>query len=60
MTITELMNKRAQAWDAAKKWLDEKTDENGLMTAEDAQTYDPMEADNKTQSDQHERRKGAG
>lgn len=59
MTITELMNKRAQAWDAAKKWLDEKTDENGLMTAEDAQTYDRMEADIKTLSDQIERRKRA-
>ena len=59
MTITELMNKRAQAWDAAKKWLDEKTDENGLMTAEDAQTYDRMEADIKTMSDQIERRERA-
>ena len=59
MTITELMNKRAQAWDAAKKWLDEKTDENGMMTAEDAQTYDRMEADIKTLSDQIERRKRA-
>ena len=59
MTITELMNKRAQAWDAAKKWLDEKTDENGLMSAEDAQTYDRMEADIKTLSDQIERRKRA-
>lgn len=59
MTITELMTKRAQAWDAAKKWLDEKTDENGMMTAEDAQTYDRMEADIKTLSDQIERRKRA-
>lgn len=59
MTITELMTKRAQAWDAAKKWLDEKTDENGMMTAEDAQTYDRMEEDIKTLSDQIERRKRA-
>lgn len=59
MTITELMTKRAQAWDAAKKWLDEKTDENGLMNAEDAQQYDRMEADIKALGDQIERVKRA-
>lgn len=46
MTIQELYAKRANAWDAAKKWLDEKTDPTtGLMSAEDAAQYDRMDAE---------------
>lgn len=45
MTITEMRQKRAAAWDAAKKFLDEHRGENGLLTAEDTSTYDKMEAD---------------
>lgn len=52
MTIQEMLNKRAQAWDAAKKLLDEKTDENGKMTAEDAAAYDRMEAEIQEMTDQ--------
>lgn len=52
MTIQEMLTKRAQAWDAAKKLLDEKTDENGKMTAEDAAAYDRMEAEIKAMTDQ--------
>ena len=43
--ILELREKRAKAWDAAKKFLDAKTGPDGLVSAEDAATYDRMEAD---------------
>ena len=43
MTLSELIAKRANAWDTAKKFLDERTDKDtGMMSAEDAQTYDRM------------------
>lgn len=46
MTLSELIAKRANAWDTAKKFLDERTDnDTGMMSAEDAQTYDRMEKD---------------
>ena len=46
MTLSELIAKRANAWDTAKKFLDEHTDKDtGMMSAEDAQTYDRMEKD---------------
>ena len=43
--ILELREKRARAWDAAKAFLDSKRGADGMMTAEDAATYDRMEAD---------------
>jgi len=43
--ILELREKRAKAWDAAKAFLDSKTGSNGLLSAEDAATYDKMETD---------------
>ena len=43
--ILEMRQKRADLWDAAKAFLDEHQDENGTMSAEDAATYDKMEAD---------------
>lgn len=43
--ILELREKRAAAWDTAKKFLDTKRDENGLVSAEDTAVYDKMEAD---------------
>ncbi len=43
--ILELRNKRARAWDAAKAFLDTHRDANGTVSAEDAATYDKMEAD---------------
>ena len=43
--ILELREKRAKAWDAAKKFLDAKTGLDGLVSAEDSATYDKMEAD---------------
>lgn len=43
--ILELREKRAKAWDAAKAFLDSKRGNDGMMSAEDAATYDRMEAD---------------
>ena len=43
--ILELREKRAKAWNAAKNFLDSKRGNDGMMSAEDAATYDRMEAD---------------
>lgn len=43
--VLELKEKRAKAWEAAKAFLDSKQGSNGLMSAEDATTYDRMEAE---------------
>lgn len=43
--ILELKEKRAKAWEAAKSFLDSKRTDDGLLCAEDAATYDRMEAD---------------
>ncbi len=43
MTIQELMNKRAVAWQAAKDFVNNHRNENGLMEAADRETYDKME-----------------
>ena len=43
--ILEMREKRAQLWDATKKFLDEHQDANHTMSAEDAATYDRMEAE---------------
>lgn len=43
--ILTLREKRAKAWDAAKAFLDSKRGADGMMSAEDAATYDKMEAD---------------
>ena len=42
MSIQELLNKRASIYDQAKAILDERTQENGLLTAEDEKIYDNM------------------
>ena len=44
-TINELRENRARAWEQAKTFLDEHRTENGMLSAEDASTYDRMEAD---------------
>lgn len=59
MTITELMNKRANTWDAMQKMLNEKMDERGCLTAEDAAQYDRMEAEYGELTNQIERQKRA-
>ncbi|PXV93779.1 HK97 family phage major capsid protein [Lachnotalea glycerini] len=43
--ILELREKRAKAWEAAKKLLDEKRGEDGCLSTEDTATYEKMEAD---------------
>ena len=43
--ILELREKRAKAWEAAKAFLDSKRGTNGLLSAEDTETYEKMEAD---------------
>ena len=43
--ILELREKRAKAWDAAKKFLDAKRGADGMLSAEDTAAYDRMEAD---------------
>lgn len=45
MEIRELLQKRASLWDNAKKFLDDHTDKDGKISAEDAAAYDKMEAD---------------
>lgn len=42
--ILTLREKRAKAWDAAKAFLDSKRGTDGMLSAEDAATYDKMEA----------------
>lgn len=45
MDIRELLQKRSSLWEEAKKFLDDHTDKDGKLSAEDAATYDKMEAD---------------
>jgi len=41
--IMDLMERRAKAWDAAKKFLDAHSDNGGNVSKEDAATYEKME-----------------
>ena len=43
--ILELTEKRAKAWETAKAFLDAKRGEDGLVSAEDAATYEKMETE---------------
>jgi len=43
MTILELREKRAKAWEAAKAFLDSHRTDKGTLTAEDDATYTKME-----------------
>ncbi len=43
--VLELREKRARLWQTAKDFLDSKRGADGLVSAEDAATYDKMEAD---------------
>ena len=40
MTIKELREKRAKAWDTARDFLDSKRNANGVLSEEDSKTYD--------------------
>lgn len=41
--INELRAQRAKTWEAAKKFLDEKRNDKGILSAEDTATYEKME-----------------
>ena len=43
--ILELREKRAKAWEAAKAFLDTERGNDGLLSAEDTETYEKMEKD---------------
>lgn len=43
MTIKELREKRAKAWDTARDFLDSKRNANGVLSEDDSKTYDAME-----------------
>ena len=43
MTINELREKRNQAWNAAKAFVETKRDKDGLLSDEDSATYAQME-----------------
>ena len=45
LKINELRENRAKAWEAAKNFLDTHQTEKGTLSAEDAATYDRMEAE---------------
>ncbi|MDD4291068.1 MAG: phage major capsid protein [Clostridia bacterium] len=45
MTILELREKRAKAWEAAKQFLDSHRNETGILSAEDDAIYTKMEGD---------------
>ena len=45
MTVQELVDKRAKAWEMAKEFVNTHEDKNGNLSAEDAGTYSRMEAD---------------
>lgn len=45
MTIQELMEKRAKAWDEARNFLDSKRNDSGLLSEEDGKAYDKMESE---------------
>ena len=42
VTIQELIDKRARAWNAAKEFLDSHRTPNGTLTHEDDEAYDRM------------------
>jgi HK97 family phage major capsid protein len=43
--ILELREKRAKLWDGAKAFLDQRRNDNGLLSPEDTQQYEKMEND---------------
>jgi HK97 family phage major capsid protein len=45
MTVQELIEKRAKAWEMAKDFVNTHEDKNGNLSAEDAATYERMETD---------------
>ena len=54
-TISNMVEKRNKAWQGAKAFLESKCDKDGLISEEDAKTYDEMEAKVKAYSMEIER-----
>ena len=48
MTILELREKRAKAWEAAKAFLDSHRNDKGVLSAEDDAAYTRMEQESLT------------
>ena len=48
MTILELREKRAKAWEAAKAFLDSHRNDKGVLSAEDDAAYTRMEQESPT------------
>ena len=57
MTIQDLYAKRATAWESTKQFLDTHRMENGTLSAEDAASYDRMEAEINALTNEIERMK---
>ena len=57
MTLQELYTRRATAWEAAKNFLDTHRTEDGMLSGEDAEQYDRMEADLNKLTDEIERQR---
>ena len=55
MTILELREARNKAWDGAKAFVESKRDKDGLLSKEDAETYNAMEEKIKNYSKEIER-----
>lgn len=47
VTMTEVKEKRARLWEKMKAFLDDRTTEDGTLSAEDAASYERMETDMK-------------
>ena len=43
MSIKEMIEKRAKVWETAKNFVDTHENENGVLSAEDNETYSRME-----------------
>ena len=55
MTLLEMIDKRNQAWNAAKAFVESRRGKDGLLSAEDAKTYTEMEQKVKDYSAEIER-----
>lgn len=60
MTVKELIEKRAKAWEAAKNFVDTHEDKNGNLSAEDSATYTKMEAEIEELTNSIDRQQRAG
>ncbi len=57
--LEQLKENRKNAWDAAKAFLEQRADNDGLLSDEDKKTYDEMEAKVKAYSEQISRMEAA-